>query len=111
MSNQSRSQLLEYIHLLENVNISQTPNYRMMLTLRNAISERGIPVHVANRIVTTMTLNVSEVAINDTDLVNRVVSVYADTLSKLNAHLEQDFGDADQMLISMAASMHIEMDF
>jgi hypothetical protein len=112
MHNYMRDQMIDLLDQLSKVNIAEAPNYRIMLQLRDAFVNHGVPRATAEQLVATITINVSEQAANDDELVRRVCETYGVLVGDMYRVISADFeSSADQMLVRMAGQFSISMEF
>lgn len=112
MYNHMRNQMIDLLDQLSKVNIAQAPNYRMMIALRDAFVDYGVPNATAEQLVSTMKISVSEQAANDQELVRRVCETYGVLVADMYRTISVDFGSsADLMLVRIAGQFSITMEF
>ena len=112
MYDRMRNKMIDLLDELSKVNISQAPNYRMMIALRDAFVDYGVPNATAEQLVATMKISVSEQAANDAELVRRVCETYGVLVADMYRTISADFGSsADHMLVRMAGQFSITMEF
>lgn len=112
MYNHMRNKMIDVLDELRKVNISQAPNYRMMVALRDAFVNYGLPRSTAERLVASMKISVSEKAANDEELVRRVCETYSVLVFDMYTTIKSDFeNSADDVLCAMAGQMSIQMEF
>lgn len=110
--NYMRDHMIYLLDELSKVNIAQAPNYRMMIALRDAFVDYGVPNATAEQLVAAMQINVSEQAGNDAELMRRVCETYGVLVADMYRTISADFGSsADLMLVRMAGQFSITMDF
>lgn len=112
MYNHMRDQMIDLLDQLSKVNISQAPNYRLMIALRDSFENHGVPRATAEKLVATMKISVSEQAVNDAELVQRVCETYGALVGDMYNMIQADFvSSADQVLMCMAGQLSITMEF
>lgn len=110
--NYMRDQMMDLLTQLSKVNVTEAPNYRMMIALRDAFVTYGVPRATAEQLVSTMKISVSEQAANDAELVRRVCETYGVLVGGMYQVISADFeSSADQMLVRMAGEFSITMEF
>lgn len=112
MYNHMRDQMIDMLDQLSKVNISEAPNYRMMVALRDAFVDYGLPRATAERLVASMKISVSEQAANDDELMQRVCETYGVLVFDMYTTIKADFeNSADDVLCAMAGQMSVTMEF
>ena len=112
MYNRMRDQMINLLDQISKVNISQAPNYRMMISLRDAFVHYGVPRATAETLVSKMTISVSENAVNDQELVRRVCEAYGVLVGDMYRMISADFeNSADDVLCAMAGQISVTMEF
>jgi hypothetical protein len=107
-----RDQMIDLLDQISKVRPTEAPNYRMMLALRDAFVEYGVPRATAEMLVSKMKISVSEQAANDAELVRRVCEAYGVLVGDMYRTIKQDFDTSpDQMLISIAGHLSLTMEF
>jgi pyrroline-5-carboxylate reductase len=104
--------MIDVLDQLSRVNMAQAPNYRMMVALRDAFVNYGVPRATAELLVSKMKISVSEQAVNDAELVRRVCEAYGVLVGDLYVMISKDFESTpDQVLLAMAGQLSITMEF
>ena len=112
MYNHMRDQMIDLLDQLSKIKCSTAANYRMMIALRDAFVDYGVPRATAEQLVAIMKISVSEQAVNDAELVRRVCETYGVLVGDMYHTIKQDFETSpDQMLISIAGQFSITMEF
>jgi len=107
-----RNKMIDVLDELSKVNISQAPNYRMMVALRDAFVDYGLPRATAERLVASMKISVSEQAVMDEELVQRVCETYGVLVFDMYTTIKSDFeNSADDVLCAMAGQISLKMEF
>lgn len=107
-----RDQMIDLLDQLSKVRPTEAPNYRMMLSLRDAFVEYGVPRATAEMLVSKMKISVSEQAANDAELVRRVCETYGVLVGDMYRTMQADFEtSADQVLVAIASQFSITMEF
>jgi len=107
-----RNEMMDLLDQLSNIKPTQAPNYRMMLALRDAFVNYGVPRATAEMLVSKMKISVSEQAANDAELVHRVCEAYGVLVGDMYRTIHTDFEtSADQVLIAFAEQFSITMEF
>lgn len=110
--NYMRNQMIDLLTQLSDVRATDAPNYRMMIALRDAFVDYGVPRATAEQLVAIMKISVSEQAANDAELVRRVCEAYGVLVGDMYRTIKQDFDTSpDQMLISIAGHLSLTMEF
>ena len=107
-----RDQMINVLDQLSRVDIAQTPNYRMMVSLRDAFVNYGVPRATAELLVSEMKISVSEQAVSDAELMRRVCETYGVLVGDMYRMILSDFQSSpNQVLVAMAGQMSITMEF
>lgn len=107
-----RNKMMDALDTLRKVDIAQAPDYRMMVALREHFIAYGVPPSTAELMVGHMTIDVSERAVNDPELMRRVCETYGVLVGDIYAQIQKDFvHNPDQILLSMASHISIKMNF
>lgn len=112
MYNRMREQMMHLLSDMASVNFADAPNYKLMVALCARFKADNIPDYVAERLAASMSINISQACSDDQELMQKVVSTYADALLHLLTQIKQDFPScAYDVLLIMASQFKIEMDF
>jgi hypothetical protein len=114
MSNYSymRDQMIDVMEQMSRINVSESPNYRMMVSLRDAFVNYGVPRATAELLVSEMKISVSAASVNDAELMRRVCEGYGVLVGDMYRMISKDFESSpDQVLLAMAGQMSITMEF
>ncbi len=107
-----RDQMIDVLEQMSRMNLSQAPNYRMMVALRDAFVNYGVPRATAELLVSTMKISVSEQAVNDKELMRRVCEGYGVMVGDMYRMISADFvSSPDQVLLAMAGQLSLTMEF
>ena len=101
-----REDFLEVLRQFENVDLSETPNYRFMVMFAKA---DGGNYPNPNIVASQIKIKVNEDFINDQQLVNQTLKTYISCLNKIWKALLLDFGwdDASKMFPEFVKDMSI----
>jgi len=107
-----RNRMIDVLTKMSRMDVKNAPNYRMMLALRDAFVAYGVPKASAELLVGAMKISVSEQAVNDPELMRRVCEAFGVLVGDMYQAIRTDFEtNPDQILLSMAGQLSINMEF
>lgn len=112
MYNHMRDKMIDVLDQISKVNISEAPNYRVMLALRDSFVAYGVPRVTAETLVSKMKISVSAQAANDHELMRRVCETYGVLVGDMYQVISADFeNSAHDVLCAMAGQLTLSMEF
>ena len=107
-----RRQFIELLDRMQEVDISEFPNYKVMVRVKNALVEKGFPEQRAERLAALMPISVSASASADDELVNKAADAVANAAYRMLIQVSKDFsGNPHDVLESMVGNLALTMDF
>ena len=107
-----RDQMMDALNQLAKADMSQAPNYRTMLRIRDRMVWEGVPGALADRVVASMKIAISERCFADEELMRAAVETVAMKVGELYAMAESDFpSDPTEVFLAMARDFSLEMEF
>lgn len=112
MYSRMRDEMIDLFGQIGSMDISQAPNYKMMLALCNRFKADGMPAEAAERLVACMDIKISPNVGKDDELMLRAVECYGDLVQRMTDQISKDFSSNPyQILESMASQFSLHMEF
>ena len=107
-----RDQMIDLFAEIGRMDITQAPNYKMMVALCTRFKADGMPAEAAERLVARMDIKISPDVGKDDELMRRAVECYGDLVQRMADQISKDFtGNPYQILESMASQFSLHMEF
>ncbi len=99
--------------LFEDLDISENPNYKTMILMRQALIHEGIPLVLAEQIVANMKISVSErVFVVASDSLHNLINKIAHAIHLMYIQVQKDFyNDSNVICLYLCRDMKLELEF
>ena len=107
-----RARMMDMLAEVAKADLDQTPNYKTMLRLRDRMVWEGVPGALADKVVASMKIAISEMCFADEELMRVAVETVAQKVGELYVMAESDFpSNPTEVFLAMARDFSLEMEF